>query len=61
VRPLLFTFGIVSLGFWYSAHRLRTALHGIGLRADGLIAPVLYGVALIGSVLSAVYLLQISA
>jgi fumarate reductase subunit D len=55
----LVAFGIISLGFWHAAHRLRTALHGIGLRADGLIAPILYGVALLGTVLSAVYLLQI--
>jgi fumarate reductase subunit D len=52
-------FGTVSLALWHAAHRLRTALHGLGLRADGAVAMIGYGVALLGSVLSAYYLLQI--
>jgi fumarate reductase subunit D len=55
----LVAFGIVSLGFWHAAHRLRTALHGIGLRADGAVAPILYGVALVGTLLSALFLVRI--
>jgi fumarate reductase subunit D len=52
-------FGVVSLGLWHAAHRLRTALHGIGLRADGALAPILYGVALVGTILSALFLVRI--
>jgi fumarate reductase subunit D len=55
----LVAFGIVSLGLWHAAHRLRSALHAIGLRADGAVAFIGYGVALLGTILCAVYLLQI--
>jgi len=55
----LVAFGIVSLALWHSAHRLRTALHGLGLRADGAVAAIGYGIALLGTVLAAIYLLQI--
>lgn len=52
-------FGTVALALWHAAHRLRTALHGLGLRADGAVAAIGYGVALLGTVLTAYYLLQI--
>ena len=52
-------FGIVALALWHAAHRMRTALHGIGLRADGLVAIVGYGIALLGTLLAAYFLLQI--
>jgi fumarate reductase subunit D len=55
----LAAFGIVALALWHAAHRMRTALHGIGLRADGAIAAIGYGVAMIGTVLCAYYLVQI--
>jgi fumarate reductase subunit D len=55
----LAAFGIVSLALWHAAHRLRTALHGLGLRADGLVATLGYGGALIGTILCAVFLLRI--
>ena len=55
----LAAFGIVSLALWHVAHRLRSALHGLGLRADGVVAAVGYGAALVGTVLTAVFLLQI--
>jgi fumarate reductase subunit D len=55
----LVAFGTVALALWHAAHRLRTALHGLGLRADGTVATVGYGVALVGTVLTAYYLLQI--
>jgi len=44
--------GAVSLGLWHAAHRLRTALYGLGLRADGTVSVVGYGI-------TAYYLLQI--
>jgi len=55
----LVALGIVSLALWHAAHRLRTALHGLGLRADGAVAFIGYGIALLGTILCAVYLLQI--
>lgn len=55
----LVAFGTVALALWHAAHRLRTALHGLGLRADGAVATVGYGVALVGTLLTAYYLLQI--
>jgi fumarate reductase subunit D len=55
----LVAFGTVSLALWHSAHRLRTALHGLGLRADGAVATIGYGIALVGTILTAYYLLQI--
>jgi len=55
----LVAFGTVTLALWHAAHRLRTALHGLGLRADSAVATVGYGIALVGTVLVAYYLLQI--
>ena len=55
----LVALGIVSLGLWHAAHRLRSAMHAVGLRADGLVSLLGYGTALVGTVLSAVFLLQI--
>jgi fumarate reductase subunit D len=55
----LVAFGIVSLALWHAAHRLRTALHGLGLHADGTVAPVGYGLALLGTIFCGYSLLQI--
>ncbi len=52
-------FGVISLCLWHAAHRMRTALHGLGLRADGLVAGIGYGVAGLGTLLSLVYLIRI--
>ncbi|MCX7150740.1 MAG: fumarate reductase subunit D [Rhodocyclales bacterium] len=55
----LVIFGVVALSLWSSAHRLRCTCFDFGLRADTLVATVLYIMAIAGSLLSAVYLLQI--
>lgn len=55
----LIIFGVVALSLWSSAHRLRCTCFDFGLRADTLAATVLYIAAIAGSILSAVYLLQI--
>ncbi|MCB2263063.1 MAG: hypothetical protein LGR52_09010 [Candidatus Thiosymbion ectosymbiont of Robbea hypermnestra] len=55
----LVAFGLVSLGLWHAVHRLRVGLHGLGLRADGVVAFLGYGLALLGTLLTAYYLLQI--
>ena len=51
--------GIIALCLWHAAHRMRTALHGLGLRADKAVAIVGYGIAGAGTLLAVVYLLQI--
>ncbi len=55
----LMLFVVVALSLWHAAHRLRDALHGLGLRADKAVASVAYGVAGVGTVLTVYYLLQI--
>ncbi|MGB4334112.1 MAG: fumarate reductase subunit FrdD [Chromatiaceae bacterium] len=52
-------FGVIALCLWHAAHRLRTALHGLGLRADTAVAVVGYGIAAVGTLLSVYYLLRI--
>lgn len=55
----LIIFGVIALSAWSSAHRLRCTCYDFGLRADTLIATVLYVAAITGSLLSAMYLLRI--
>ena len=55
----LILFGVVALSLWSSAHRLRCTCYDFGLRADTLIATILYAAAIVGSLLSAMYLLRI--
>lgn len=55
----LIIFGVVALSLWSSAHRLRCTFFDFGVRADTLVATVLYVGAIVGSLLSAVYLLRI--
>ena len=49
-------FGVIALCLWHAAHRMRTALHGLGLRADKAVASIGYGIAAAGT-LAAVYIL----
>jgi len=44
---------------WHAAHRVRDALHGLGLRADRVVAFTGYSVAAAGTLLTILYLLQI--
>jgi len=55
----LILFGVIALSLWHAAHRLRTALYGLGLRADKAVAVAAYGLAAIGTGLSIHYLAQI--
>lgn len=55
----LVLFGVIASCLWHAAHRMRTALHGLGVRADRAIAFVAYGIAAVGTLLTLVYLLQI--
>ena len=52
-------FGVVSLSLWGAAHRLRITCHDFGLRADGLVAVVVYLVAAVGTLASLAYLWRI--
>ncbi|QLH39625.1 MAG: fumarate reductase subunit D [Defluviicoccus sp.] len=51
--------GIIVLGLWHSAHRLRSCAHDFGIRADAGVAVVLYGLATIGTLATIVVLLSI--
>jgi fumarate reductase subunit D len=55
----LIIFGVVALSLWSSAHRLRCTFYDFGVRADTLVATTLYSAAIVGSIFSALYLLQI--
>jgi fumarate reductase subunit D len=55
----LLLFGVIALSLWSSAHRLRCTCYDFGLRADMLIATVLYIAAIAGSIATAVFLLRI--
>ena len=46
----------VFLSLWSAAHRLRITCYDLGLRADTLVATVVYTVALAGSAASVLYL-----
>ncbi len=52
-------FGVIGLCLWHAAHRLRTALHGLGLRADKAVALFGYGIAGVGTLLTLYYLARI--
>jgi fumarate reductase subunit D len=55
----LIIFGVLALSLWSSAHRLRCTFYDFGVRADTLVATVLYVAAIIGSIASALFLLRI--
>lgn len=55
----LVLFVLISLSLWHAAHRLRDALHGLGLRADKAVAVIGYCLAGVGTVLTLYYLLKI--
>jgi fumarate reductase subunit D len=48
----------VFLSLWSAAHRLRITCYDLGIRADTLVAGVLYAAALIGTLASAVFLMR---
>lgn len=51
--------GVILLSLWHAAHRLRITLHDFGVRADGLVATMLYALAALGSVLCLLYLFRV--
>jgi len=55
----LATVGVVFVSLWSAAHRLRITCYDLGVRADTLVATVVYAVALTGTLAAAVYLATI--
>ena len=55
----LIIFGVLALSLWSSAHRLRCTFYDFGVRADTLVATVLYVAAIVASISSALFLLRI--
>jgi len=51
--------GSVFLSLWSAAHRLRITCTDLGIRADILVATIVYAVALAGTGASVLYLLRI--
>ncbi len=50
---------VVFLSLWSAAHRLRITLYDLGVRADTLVATVVYAAALAGTAASVLYLSRI--
>ena len=55
----IFLFGVIGLFLWHAAHRLRVTLHDLGLRQDQMVAYILYFVAAVCTIWTAVILVQI--
>jgi succinate dehydrogenase subunit D len=51
---------VVFLSLWSAAHRLRITCYDLGLRADTLVATLVYAVAIAGTVAAAAYLLRLT-
>jgi fumarate reductase subunit D len=51
--------GVVFLSLWSAAHRLRITCYDLGVRADGVVATIVYAGALAGTAASVVYLSRI--
>jgi fumarate reductase subunit D len=51
--------GVVFLSLWSAAHRLRITCYDLGIRADTLVAAILYAAALMGTLASAVFLMRL--
>ena len=55
----LIIFGVILVSLWHAAHRLRVTAHDFGIRADTVVAYVVYGLAALGTLMTLVYLLRI--
>ncbi|TVQ34072.1 MAG: fumarate reductase subunit D [Geminicoccaceae bacterium] len=55
----LVLFGFVLLPVWHAAHRLRVTAYDFGIRADELVAKLVYGGAALLTLLALIFLLQI--
>ncbi len=55
----LILFVTVFLPIWHAAHRLRITAHDYGIRADGIVMAVCYGLAALGTLVSIATLFSI--
>ena len=55
----LIIFGVILVSLCHAAHRLRVTMHDFGVRADTLVAYIVYGLAGLGTLMTLVYLLRI--
>ncbi len=55
----LVLFGIITLASWHAAHRLRVVAHDFGIRADTIVAVVVYGMAALATLVCLIALLRI--
>ncbi len=51
--------GVVFLSLWSAAHRLRITCYDLGIRADTVVATIVYAAALAGTGAAVLYLLRI--
>ena len=51
--------GVVFLSLWSTAHRLRITCYDLGVRADMLVATIVYAVAVAGTIACAVFLIRL--
>ena len=51
--------GVVFLSLWSAAHRLRITCYDLGIRADTMVATIVYAVALAGTGAAVLYLARI--
>jgi fumarate reductase subunit D len=51
--------GVVFLSLWSAAHRLRITCYDLGIRADTLVATIVYAGALAGTAGAVVFLMRI--
>jgi fumarate reductase subunit D len=51
--------GVVFLSLWSAAHRLRITCYDFGVRADTLVATVVYAVAILATIATAVCLASV--
>ena len=51
--------GVVFLSLWSTAHRLRITCYDLGVRADTLVAAIVYAVAIAGTLASALILMRL--
>lgn len=51
---------VIFLSLWSAAHRLRITCYDLGVRADTLVATLVYAVAIAGTLAAAVYLLRLA-
>jgi len=56
---MLSIFVVICLSLWGCAHRLRITFFDFGVRADTLVATIVYSIAIAGSVMTLVYLARL--